>query len=160
MPPLSSIIAEYQPQGVLEVGRDRHGVSWAAIPDLVEARVVDIPDREPWVAYPEALASELAGLDVPLQLVIDHAFAGPATASSFIEVLLGRLSPGGRYVVDGVLPADALLQLMLTTVRSPDVVEQVDLLPRTTVLTRGSRVEWSEPIRLDELTTDPFGIGA
>jgi hypothetical protein len=157
MHPLTAILTDFQPTAVLEIGRDRHGVAWAANPDLAEARVIDLPDRAPFVAHPESLTSELAQLDVPLQLVIDHSAATPATAVPLIEVLLGWLEPAGRYVVDGMLPSAPLLQLMLTTVRSPEVVEQVDLAPRMTVLTRGPGVVGTDPRRLADLTSDPFG---
>ena len=158
MQPLADILSDFEPQRILELGRDRRGRAWSQSPAFVEASVVDRSDRERWARQPEQLLPELEQLDSPLDLVIDHATDDAEATVGFIEVFFGRLAPGGRYVVDGSLPSEVVLELMLATVVSPDVIDSVAVTSSRFVLHRGLREPSPDRLRLAELYSDPLGI--
>jgi hypothetical protein len=158
MDPLADILTDFEPLRVLELGRDRRGRAWSQSPALVEASVVDRADRQHGARQSEKLGSELEQLDSPLDLVIDHATDDAEVTMGFIEVVFGRLAPDGRYVVDGSLPSEVVIELMLATVVSPDVIASVTLTSSRLVLQRGPRVPSTDRLRLSDLYSDPLGI--
>jgi hypothetical protein len=156
MQQLSSILAHRQPQGVLELGRDRDDASWSATPDLVGARIAESADRDMQGALDVVSAWEADG--VPLDLVIDHPAGEPERARQAFELFFGRMAGSGLYVIDGSLPASLVLELMLAAVVSPDLVDRVELTSACIVVERGSRPATPDAIRVRDITTDPFGV--
>jgi hypothetical protein len=110
------------------------------------------------VDVPDALGGETARLAAPLDLVIDHAGAESQAIGPFVEVLCGRIEPDGLYVVDGSVPVDTVLRLMLSTVRTSDLVRRVELGPGFLTLRRGSRPASTDRWNLIAAVSDPFGV--
>jgi len=138
---------------VVEVGLDRQGQAWSS--ELTATRVVRV---EATAASEESAATwvgvELAG--EPLDLVIDHSVDDAATRRDLDE-LLGRIEPGGEYVVGEPIGLDLVVALALAAVERPDVVAWVRHdASGTTTITRGTAP--TDRVRVDELGSDPFGI--
>jgi hypothetical protein len=142
---------------VLEIGRDRQGTTWSAIPALVEAHIVELAGDD---LSSRHMSSELESLDLPLELVVDHPLGRGDRAIGAIEMFFGRIAPGGIHVVDGSLPTETELTLMLATVVSPDLVAQVELTSTAVILERGPLPPFVDVFSLADITSDPFEIVA
>jgi hypothetical protein len=156
MQKLSPILADRRPRGVLELGRDRVDGPWSATPDLVDARIVEAPDGDATAALERV--AQLDAERVPLDLVIDHCADEADTVTRAFEMLFGRMHPSGLYVMEGSLSFDTVMELMLATVTSPELVDRVEMTSGCLVLERGSRPPSPEPVSLRDITSDPFSV--
>jgi hypothetical protein len=146
--------ADFEPHLVLELS-DGPVPSAPAYP---HAEVVRLDDRAAWGSRLDSLAEELERLVSPIDLVLDHAAAGPSLTVAIFEVVFARLAPGAPYVIDGPLPSSVILQLMFGSVVSPDLIDTVSTTGLSTVVRRGPREPSSDRLALRDLSSDPFGI--
>ena len=158
MEPLATLLGDFEPQCVVELGRTGLDAEWARPAGLEGSSVVLLDDRAGLAAQPARLAAELDGLVAPVDVFVDHATADVRLTVRVLEVALGRLAPGGAYVVHGVLPSDVVLDLVFASVMSPELIDGVSVLPTLVVIRRGSAEPSPVSVRLDDLRSDPFEV--
>jgi hypothetical protein len=151
------LLADFEPTCVVELGRARADDAPAELEDLRGARNVRLSDRGELVRDPRALAAALDSA-APFDVVIDHASDDPAITVALFELIFGRLSAEGLYVIDGSVEPDLLLDLMLGSVGSPSLVDCVGYAPPLVVVRRGREGPSRHPVALGDLRSDPYGV--
>ncbi len=155
---LATLLGDLEPNCLVEIGGPAEDATWAPPGDDVTALVVRLHDRAGLVRHPERLDSELDALELPLDVLVDHATDDVGSTMQIFEMAFGRLTPEGTYVVDGSLPSSVVLDLMMASVASAEWVERVSVVPEGVIIRRGSAAPRSERLRLADLRSDPFGI--
>lgn len=149
--PIAALI-DRELRGVLEIGRHGDDGSWTA--ELTATQIVQLDDAHDV----EDVESVVGGVAEALDLVIDHTIETEDVQRD-LSLLLARVDVGGTYVVTRRLPLVHVLDLIFIAVERPDVIAAVEVdADGVTTITRGNGPPSFDPIDLDELSADPFGV--
>jgi hypothetical protein len=151
MQPPASLLEGLSASCAVELGVPPGDEPWTSHLSSLAKAVVVGPDGE------DAADDEIAALDGPVDLVIDHPGTDPHLARAHFARWFAALAPGGAYVIDGLADHRFVLEVALATILH-EVVDRMCTDGSVVVVWRTAEPFEADRFVLTESYTDPFGL--